>query len=101
MIRELIQPTEAFELFAGDVLRPFFKELADTLGPFMPEGLENEGLMLNILSMFSMVIYFNFARVVVSRITGRDYDAAFKDRLVEQIVEFSLNGLGGGETEGA
>jgi len=101
MTRELIQPTDAFELLAGEVLRPFFKELADTLRPFMPEGLGNEGLMLNILSMFSMVIYFNFARAVVSRITGREYDAAFKDRLVEQIVEFSLNGLGGGEREGA
>ena len=101
MIRELIQPTEAFELLAGEVLRPFFKELADTLRPFMPEGLGNEGLMLNVLSMFSMVIYFNFARIVVSRITGREYDAAFKDRLVEQIVEFSLNGLGGGKREGA
>ena len=101
MTRELIQPTDAFELLAGEVLRPFFKELADTLRPFIPEGLGNEGLMLNILSMFSMVIYFNFARAVVSRITGREYDAAFKDRLVEQIVGFSLNGLGGGEREGA
>ena len=101
MIRELIQPTEAFELLAGEVLRPFFKELADTLRPFMPEGLEDEGLMLNILSIFAMVIYFNFARAAVSRITGREYDAAFKDRLVEQIVEFSLNGLGGGEKEEA
>jgi len=101
MTRELIQPTEAFELLAGDILRPFFKELADTLRPFMPEGLGNEGLMLNILSMFSMVIYFNFARAAVSRITGREYDESFKDRLVEQIVGFSLNGLGGGESEGA
>jgi TetR/AcrR family transcriptional regulator, regulator of cefoperazone and chloramphenicol sensitivity len=99
MTRELIQPTEAFELLAGEVLQPFFKELAETLHPLMPEGLENEDLMLNILSIFAMVIYFNFARVAVSLITGREYDAAFKDRLVKQIVEFSLNGLGGAEKE--
>jgi AcrR family transcriptional regulator len=98
--RELGQPTEAFELVANEVMRPFFKGLADTLRSVMPEGLGKEHLMLNILSIFAMVLYFNFARVAVSRITGREYDSAFKDRLVEQIVAFSLNGLSGGNREG-
>ena len=50
--------------------------------------------MLNILSVFSMVIYFNFARLPVMRVTGREYDGQFKDKLVEHIVQFSLKGLG-------
>ena len=99
VVRELGQPTEAFELVADQVMRPFFKELADTFRSFMPEGLGEERLMLNILSMFSMVLYFNFARVAVTRITGREYDSAFKARLVQHIVEFSLRGLGGAEKE--
>ncbi|MCK4729521.1 MAG: CerR family C-terminal domain-containing protein [Desulfobacterales bacterium] len=100
MVRELGQPTEAFELVADQVMRPFFKGLADMLRPVMPEGLGEERLILNILSIFAMVLYFNFARVAVTRITGYEYDTAFKARLVEHIVEFSLKGLGGLEKEG-
>lgn len=99
MVRELGQPTGALELVADQVMRPFFKELADTLRPAIPEELDNERLMLNILSMFAVVLYFNFARVAVSRITEREYDTAFKDRLVKHIVGFSLNGLGGKKEE--
>ena len=93
MVREITRPTEAFELVAREVMRPFFKELADHLRPFMPEGLGDERLILNILSTFSMVLYFNFARTAVTRISGREYDPDFKSRLVEHIIEFSLKGL--------
>lgn len=95
MTRELGQPTEAFELVANQVMRPFFKELAGMLHPAMPEGEGKEHLMLNILSIFATVLYFNFARVAVTRITGHEYDPAFKARLVKHIVEFSMKGLGG------
>ena len=95
MARELGQPTEAFELVAEQVIRPFFKELADSLRSFMPEGQGEERLMLNIFSMFATVLYFSFAHMAVTRITGREYDAAFKARLVEHITEFSVKGLGG------
>ena len=95
MARELGHPTEAFELVAEQVIRPFFKGLAGSLRSFMPEGLSEERLMLNILSMFATVLYFSFAHVAVTRITGHEYDAAFKARLVEHITEFSVKGLGG------
>jgi AcrR family transcriptional regulator len=94
MARELGQPTEAFELVAEKVIRPFFKGLADSLRSFMPEGLGEEGLMLNILSLFATVLYFSFAHMAVTRITGREYDSAFKARLVEHITQFSVKGLG-------
>ncbi|MBE9546027.1 MAG: CerR family C-terminal domain-containing protein [Proteobacteria bacterium] len=60
----------------------------------MPEGVSEERLMLNILSIFGMVLYFNFARVAVTQMTGCQYDQAFKARLVEHITDFSLTGLG-------
>jgi len=40
-----------------------------------------------------MVIYFNFARMPVSKIMGHAYDEPFKDRLVRHIVTFCLSGL--------
>ncbi len=98
--RELAEPTEAFKLLAGQVMRPFFKGLADRLRPVLPEGIEEERLMLKIMSIFHMVVFFNFARVMVTGITGREYDAAFKARLVEHIVDFSLGGLEGSKKEG-
>lgn len=94
MARELGQPTEAFELVAERVIRPFFKGLADSLRSFMPKGQGEECLMLNILSLFATVLYFSFARMAVTRITGREYDSVFKAQLVEHITEFSVKGLG-------
>jgi AcrR family transcriptional regulator len=99
MARELGRSTEALELLAEEVMRPFFTKIADMLRPAMPKELDKERLMLNILSIFALVLYFNFARVAVSRITGQEYDSAFKARLVEHITEFALTGLGVSETE--
>ncbi|MBW1765930.1 MAG: CerR family C-terminal domain-containing protein [Deltaproteobacteria bacterium] len=97
MARELAQPTKALELVAEQIMGPFFQKLADKLRVFMPENLGEECLKLNILSVFAVVLYFNFARVAVTRITGREYDPDFKARLMEQIIQFSLKGLGGSE----
>jgi AcrR family transcriptional regulator len=101
MSRELVKPTEAFELVAQEVMGPFFKELADLLRSLMTVELGEEQMMLNILSIFAMVIHFNFARVAVSRLTGREYDPAFKAQLVEHLIKFSLKGLGGINREAA
>ena len=91
--REMAHPTGAFDLVAREVMRPAFKELADVLRSVMPGGVSEERLMLNILSIFGMVLYFNFARVAVTHMTGCQYDQAFKARLVEHITDFSLSGL--------
>ena len=99
MVREMFKPTEAFELVAVQVMGPFFKELSDLLRPLIKKGQGQERLDLNILSIFAMVLYFNFARAAVKHVTGREYDQDFKSQLVEHIVEFSLKGLGGGEQE--
>lgn len=99
MTREITQPTDAFELVAEQVLQPFFKELADKLRPFMPKELAAEQLLLKIMSVFAMVLHFNFARVAVTRVTGREYDPTFKAQLVEHIVEISLKGIGGEKKE--
>jgi TetR/AcrR family transcriptional regulator, regulator of cefoperazone and chloramphenicol sensitivity len=99
MVRELAQPSEAFEIVAGGTVRPFLRGLGEKVGGLLPDGLEEENLMLSMLSVFAMVIHLNFARVLVTILTGRKYDAAFKARLVDHIIEFSLHGLGRGQGE--
>ena len=95
MSRELGQPTEAFDLVADTVMRPFFEELAQRFSSSLGGPLEKEPLVLNLLSVFAMVLYFNFAREAVTRITGRCYDEDFKACLIKQITTFSLQGLQG------
>lgn len=91
--RELTQPSEALEMVTEQVMRPFFRDLAERLGPLLPEKKEPIHLMLDILCFFSMVLYFNFARGAVTRITGRNYDPDFKEQLIAQITRFSSEGL--------
>jgi AcrR family transcriptional regulator len=94
MIREMAMPTLARDRLIEEVIQPFFGEVAGRLRPLMGEAFEKEGLMLNIISVFSMVIYFNFARVPVRRVTGEEYDEKFKEKLVDHIVKFSVAGFG-------
>jgi AcrR family transcriptional regulator len=91
---ELAKPTEAFKMVADQAMRPLFDSLFEDLRCVLPDDIEEEKLALDICSMFAMVLYFNFARALISRFTGSDYDADFKGRLVDHIVEFSINGLG-------
>ena len=93
IIREMAMPTAALDLLVGEVIEPFFGEVAGKLYPLKEDGMVKEKLILNLLSVFSMVIYFNFARAPVQRITGEEYDDAFKERLVEHIVKFSVMGF--------
>ena len=101
MIREMSRPGLAADMLVDEVIKPFFGEVAGMLRPFMAEGVETERMMLNIVSIFAMVIYFNFARLPIMRVTGEEYDDPFKNRLVEHIVQFCLTGLAMNRKEGA
>ncbi len=93
IVRELNNPTEAFEIAADQTLRPLFKKLYGLLDSFAPEGVDEDNLSFDILSIFGIILYFNYSRPMVTRITGKTYDADFKARLIDQLVRFSLYGL--------
>ena len=99
MTREMTQPTKAFEQVAEQVIQPFFREVLERLSSVSSDKVGEEEMLLNIFSIFAMVLHFNFARVAVSRLTGRKYDPSFRAQLVEQITQFSLRGLGAGKME--
>lgn len=99
MTRELAQPGEAFDLVVEEIMRRHHGEVGNLLRSTAPEGVDKESLTLKIMSINAMVHYFNFARLAITRLTGREYDASFKARLVEHITEFSLQGLGVTKTE--
>jgi len=93
MIREMAMPGLATDMLVDEVIKPFFGELALLLEPYLRAEAERERVMLDIVSIFAMVIYFNFARLPIMRVTGEVYDDLFKDRLVRHIVRFCLTGL--------
>lgn len=93
IVRELNYPTEAFELVADQTLSLLFKKVYRLLEFFAPETVDEDNLSFDILSIFGIILYFNYSRPMVSRITGKSYDADFKARLIEQMVRFSSHGL--------
>jgi len=94
--REMDRPSEAADLVHEQAMKPFFAKIAEVMRPLLPEKLNAEEVMLNVMSIFALVLHFQIAREGISRMTGRPYDAALKARLVEHIVRFSLTGLGQG-----
>jgi len=94
MAQELAKPIGALEIVANGVDRPFLDNLCGLLKPCMPDGRDEQELTLKVLSIFSMLQFFNFAREWVVLFTGCQYDEAFKERLIEHLTEFCSNGIG-------
>lgn len=94
MTREIARPTDTFEMIADEIISPFFGEIMDALRPCMPHIRDDNKLMLHILSIFAMVLYFNFARRPVALLAGQHDDEAFRDQLLQHTIAFSLKGLG-------
>ena len=94
IVREMYNPTEAFEEVAEKTLKPLFDVLYDLLKPFRHESAVGQGyLTFDIMSIFGIILYLNYSRPMVSRITGKAYDDTFKTLLIDHMVRFSLNGL--------
>jgi AcrR family transcriptional regulator len=93
--REMSQPTEALEMIAEEVTKPFFLGVKEKIQDIMPGGQNGNDMFLCIFSVFAQIIFFNFGRNMVSLLTGRQYDQAFQDQVVKHITDFSLYGLSG------
>jgi AcrR family transcriptional regulator len=92
--REMAKPTEAFDLLAREMMVPFISEVAALMRKADRDPpMEDEELLLAILSLLASVLYFNFARTAVTRITGRSYDEAFRKRLIRHITRHTLGGM--------
>jgi AcrR family transcriptional regulator len=93
--REMENRTKAFEVLAQGALKPTLTLGIDLLRRALPAPVDEQRLKLITLSMFAQVLYFNFARPVVSMITGREYEPAFVQEIVDHITRFALHGLEG------
>lgn len=93
--REMDQNSEVLHLLAQEAMRPFMDLSLRLWQRCLPDGMEPERLRLVVLSIFSQILYFNFARPVVQMVTGREYDEKFVNQLVEHITSLALCGING------
>lgn len=56
-------------------------------------------MVLNIFSIISLVFYFNFARPLIAIFVGDKDGQDLNTRLVDHIVQFSLNRVDAGNGE--
>lgn len=91
--REMSRPSEAFQIVAKEALEPMADLMIGLVGSFLLPNMDPLTLRLNGLSIFALNMYFNFARMVVTHVTGREYDEQFLDRLEDHLVSFILHGL--------
>ena len=96
---EFVQPTQAFELVADQVLKPLFTNLMKDLKAAMPDTARENQMALNAFSILAMILYFNLARPLIISFLDGHGKVDVKDRLIDHIVEFSLNGIGAGREE--
>ncbi|MCB2227549.1 MAG: TetR/AcrR family transcriptional regulator [Desulfarculaceae bacterium] len=97
--REMGQQSRVFQLLAQEALVPFMDLATRMWQRCLPHPVDPERLKLIAISIFAQVMYFNFARPVVSLVTGRQYDNEFVEQLVEHITTFALHGLNGDKVQ--
>lgn len=94
--REMGQQSKAFQVVSKEAMTPFMELAVRMWQHCLPQEMDQERLKLIVLSIFSQVLYFNFARPVVTLATGREYNEEFVDKIVEHIIQFALCGINGG-----
>lgn len=95
MLRELTHPTEAVNIVVSEVIRPMHHDIRELIRPSLPETVNLEQLTLSIFSIISMILYFEFARPVVSLVMNQEFDLQFKSRVIDHIVSFTMDGING------
>ncbi|BEQ15794.1 CerR family C-terminal domain-containing protein [Desulfoferula mesophila] len=97
--REMGQQSKAFKLISEEAMAPFMELGIGMWRRCLPQEIEIDRIKLIMLSIFAQVLYFNFARPVVSMATGRKYDPEFVELIVDHITRFALCGLNGNQIQ--
>jgi len=95
LAREMHRQSKAFNILSQEAMKPFTEHAIRMWQRCLPHPVEPERLKLIMLSIFSQVLYFNFARPVVTLTMEREYDQEFVEQIVEHITQFALCGLNG------
>ena len=95
IMREMVSPTEVFEVMVEKQMRPFVEDVSELLARATGCEMVSERLRLCALSLMAQGVYFNSTKPAVSRITGRTYDDAFIAELVDHVTRITMVGIAG------
>ena len=93
VVRELASPSEAFKFVSEEIIWPFTHIFLKYLKPVIQETTDEKSLIFKILSVYGMIYYFTYSTAIVSQISQCEYNQEFKQKIIENVVEFSLHGL--------
>lgn len=95
IMREMVSPTEVFEVMVESQMRPFVEDVAQLLARATGKKAVSDRLRICALSLMGQGVYFNSTKPAISRITGRAYDDAFIAELVEHVTRITMVGIVG------
>jgi TetR/AcrR family transcriptional regulator, regulator of cefoperazone and chloramphenicol sensitivity len=95
MIREVAQPTKAFDELVETAIRPLHVSLTAIVRELAGAGgaEDEDGIRRCALSVIGQCLFYHFSRPVLKAIYGQSFDAAEIERIAGHITRFSLHGL--------
>jgi AcrR family transcriptional regulator len=96
MMREMLEPTPAFDLLVEEGARPLHQELSSVVRELLGSAADDEVVRLSALSVVSQCVYYRRARPVITRLYPQQrYDSGEVERLTDHITQFSLFAIEG------
>jgi hypothetical protein len=96
MMREMLEPTPAFDLLVEEGARPLHQELSSLVRELLGSAADDEVVRLSALSVVSQCVYYRRARPVITRLYPQQrYDSGEVERLTDHITQFSLFAIEG------
>jgi len=95
MMREMTEPTRAFERLVKEIVRPRDKVLASLVGKMIGTPVSEEEIRLCCASIIGQCLYYYNARSIIARLYRQDVTKPDEiERIADHIMQFSLRGLG-------
>jgi AcrR family transcriptional regulator len=94
MMREMTEPTRAFERLVKEIVRPRDRVLASIVGKMIGTPVSDEEIRLCCASIIGQCLYYYNARSIVTRLYRQDVTKPDEiERIADHVMQFSLRGL--------
>ncbi len=97
MVRELAEPTHAFDLVLNDLVRPLFERLSSIVRDLLGPDAEEDEIRLTTHSIMGQCTFYRQGRFLMAHLYGIDPPGLDQvEHISDHIVRFSLGALGTG-----
>ncbi|RMF21723.1 MAG: DUF1956 domain-containing protein [Deltaproteobacteria bacterium] len=98
MVRELAEPTHAFDMVLNDLIRPLFERLASIVRDLLGAGADEDEVRLTTHSIMGQCTFYRQGRFLMPHLYGIEPPGLDQvEHIAEHIVRFSLGALGSGK----